>query len=156
MVRRTKRYDERVLRWVTVVGMLCALVWLSACTATPHQESDAQLQQQAEQATEKAKHDARVAAEQARIAAANAERQVNDIAAGVKEGLKKPAPGQNSEPVNVNDADRSTLETLPGIGDDSARRIIQDRPYATKRDLVRKGAISQTEYRHIADRITTD
>jgi DNA uptake protein ComE-like DNA-binding protein len=135
--------------------MLCALVWLTACSTAPHQESDARLQQQAERATVDAKHDAKIAAENARIAAADAERKVNAIAAGVKDGLKKPAAGQTTEPINVNSAGRTQLESLPGIGDASARRIIDDRPYATKHDLVRKGAISSSEYRHIADLITT-
>jgi DNA uptake protein ComE-like DNA-binding protein len=42
-------------------------------------------------------------------------------------------PGEESQCVNVNTADVSMLETLPGIGEALAQRIIAGRPYSNAR-----------------------
>lgn len=147
-----------VWRSASVCG-LTGVLMLAACNSAPppnRQESDAQLRQQAAVATEHAKHDARVAAAEARHAAGVAERKMNDIAQGVKEGMGKPAPGRPAQPVNINSASREQLETLPGVGHTTAQSIMDHRPYGDRRDLVSKGAISASEYNRIADDVSVN
>ncbi|HCT61873.1 MAG TPA: hypothetical protein DGA22_13495 [Acidobacterium sp.] len=140
-------------RWMGICG-LAAMFILTACSSAPanQQQSDARLRQQAAQATEKAKVDARVAAKQARHAASVAERKINDVAQGVREGIRKPAPGEPLHPVNVNTASQAELETLPGVGHETADSIMAHRPYQSRHDLITKGAISSREY----DRLEAD
>lgn len=144
-------------RGASICG-LAGVLLLTACNNAPsnQQESDARLRQQAAQATEKAKVDARVAAKDARHAASVAEHRIDDVAQGVKEGISKPAPGQPLRAVDINAASREQLETLPGVGHGTAQSIIDHRPYQDRRDLVSKGAISQAEYDRIADDISVN
>lgn len=152
-----ERITGRAARWVGICGLV-GMLFLTACSSAPtnQQQSDAKLRQQAAQATEQAKVDARAAAVQARHAAKVAERKINDVAQGVKEGIRKPAPGEPLHPVNVNTATQAQLETLPGVGHQTAESIMAHRPYRSRRDLVGKGAVSTTEYNRIADDISID
>jgi DNA uptake protein ComE-like DNA-binding protein len=163
MARARKQRDgaglRSRLRYLGILGLLGALGWLAACNTTrSNHDQDQRLREQAAQATEQARREAQQAAAQARVAAAEAERKVNDIAAGVQEGWKngKPAAGRNSQPVGINSADKASLEELPGVGAGTAQRIIERRPYATKRELVTKGAVSPVEYQRIAALVTLD
>ena len=132
-----------VIRLAATVGLCAALLWMASCAG----KSDRQIQQQAQQATERARAEADKAAAEARVAAANATREANDVAAGVRAGLHN---GNGARAVNVNSATRADLETLPGITPVAARRIAENRPYSTPYDLVRKRVLSQSEYNRIA------
>jgi len=48
--------------------------------------------------------------------------------------------------VSLNSASKDDLKTLPGIGDDEAKRIIAGRPYGSKAWLVTKGIVSSGIY----------
>ena len=148
-MRRLTFFDV-TMRVVTAVGVCTALFWVVSCNRNGSPESDRQIQQQAQQATEKAKAAAQQAAADARVAAANAEREANDVAAGVKSGLHN---GRGA--IDLNSASRSDLETLPGVTATTARRIEANRPYATPHDLVRKGVVSEAEYSRIAGDVVT-
>lgn len=158
-MRKLERWKGRNrVRGFGAVFAVGAMLCLTACGPAPspgQQESNAQLKQNAEHATEQAKHDAHVAARDAHHAAVDAAHKVGAIESGVREGLGKPAPGEASGVVDINSASQSKLETLPGVGESTARRIISERPYAEREDLVRKGAVSKAEYGRIADRIST-
>jgi len=147
---RKTGWGDRTIRVVATLGLCIGAVWMASCTG---RESDQQIQQQAQEATERAKVAADKAAAEARVAAANAAREANDVAAGVRAGLHN---GKGETVINVNSASRAQLEELPGITGGVARRIEDNRPYRSTRDLVRKHAISQAEYDQIADRVTTD
>jgi competence protein ComEA len=61
---------------------------------------------------------------------------------------------QGSGLVNINTASLSQLDTLPGIGQVYAQKIIEHRPYSTLDELVSKGAVGKSLYEKIKDQIT--
>ena len=61
-----------------------------------------------------------------------------------------------AEPINLNSASERQLETLPGVSLEDARRIIRSRPYRDKRELVKKGVVSEAAYLRIDNRITAN
>ena len=48
--------------------------------------------------------------------------------------------------VDINTATESQLKAVPGIGDVYAKRIVQNRPYSSKDQLVSKGVLPQGVY----------
>lgn len=94
--------------------------------------------------------------EQVRQATANATSELkNDtkaLAEGIRDGLKRPSA---DHPIDLNTATQSQLETLPGISDDTAARIVANRPYHSAHDLIDRRLVTPAEYKQISDRITT-
>lgn len=58
------------------------------------------------------------------------------------------------QPVNINTASASDLDTLPQVGPARAKKIIGGRPYASPQDLLTKHVLSQRIYDMIKGRIT--
>lgn len=56
--------------------------------------------------------------------------------------------------LNINTASLSELDSLPGIGQVYGQSIIEHRPYSMTSELVSKGAIKQSLYDKIKDRVT--
>lgn len=56
--------------------------------------------------------------------------------------------------VNVNSAILGELDKLPGIGPVYGQSIIDHRPYSTPEELVSKGAIKQSVYEKIKDKVS--
>ncbi len=68
------------------------------------------------------------------------------------------APAAQGSLVDINTAGAEELETLPGIGEVRARRIIdsrrEDGPFASAEDLLERDLISLSVYEDIADLVT--
>lgn len=136
-------------RYFLTISTLTGFALLAACNQP---NSDQHLQEQAAQATETAKQQSKEALADAKVAAANAERTVNDVAAGVKQGLDSPAAPAGR--VDINSASKADLAALPGISAGKAGQIVQHRPYASTHDLVEAGLLTESEFDGIASKVT--
>ena len=58
-----------------------------------------------------------------------------------------------ADKLDINTATKDQLKALPGIGDAYSQKIIDARPYRTKRDLILRKIIPQTIYEKIKDQI---
>jgi competence protein ComEA len=75
-----------------------------------------------------------------------------------KDTAKKATPPaastkQKAELIDINSASKQELMTLPGIGDAYSQKIIDNRPYRGKNDLVRKNIIPQGTYDKISGQV---
>jgi DNA uptake protein ComE-like DNA-binding protein len=137
------------LSWLAI-ATVAGLGFLTACNPPA---SDQHLQEQAAQATEQAKQGSKEALADARVAAKNAEQAVNDVAAGVKQGLDtKTAPA--GDRLDLNSASQADLESLPGISPGKARQIVEHRPYTSSHDLVKSGLLTERQFDDIAPKVT--
>jgi competence protein ComEA len=65
----------------------------------------------------------------------------------------KQATSSKQQLVDINSATKDQLDALPGIGEKYAQKIIDNRPYARKDQLVSKKIIPQATYDKIKDLI---
>jgi len=84
-------------------------------------------------------------------AAHDAASEARAAAQGAREGWQ----AHSSAPVDLNSASERDLLRLPGISKTDADKIIDQRPYRDKHDLVEKGTLSESQYERIRDRVTT-
>jgi DNA uptake protein ComE-like DNA-binding protein len=132
---------------------IATIAGLGILTACNPPASDQHLQDQAAQATEQAKQGSKEALAGARVAAKNAEQAVNDVAAGVKQGLDtKTQPA--GDRLDLNSASEADLESLPGISPGKATQIIEHRPYTSSHDLVKSGLLTERQFDDIAPKVT--
>ena len=78
---------------------------------------------------------------------AKSEKTTKTEKADAKSGDKKPAL------MDINTAPVSELETLPGIGEAYSKKIVENRPYKRKDELVKKKIVPQATYDKIKDHI---
>jgi DNA uptake protein ComE-like DNA-binding protein len=148
-ILRSKKMNDKYQGSLLAVATVLGMTVLTACNPPAN---DQHLQEQAAQATEQAKQGSKEALAGARVAAKNAEQAVNDVAAGVKQGLdNKNSP---SARVDLNSASGADLTALPGISVRKAREIIEHRPYASSHDLVKDGLLTEAQFDEIASKVT--
>jgi competence protein ComEA len=62
-------------------------------------------------------------------------------------------PSAKTDMVDLNTASAAELKSLPGVTDSDATKIIQNRPYADKSQLVSKKVLSESTYDRIKDHV---
>jgi competence protein ComEA len=62
-------------------------------------------------------------------------------------------PAAKKEPLDINSASAAELKALKGIGEADAKKIVENRPYKTKDDLVQKKVVPKATYDKIKDQI---
>jgi DNA uptake protein ComE-like DNA-binding protein len=163
IVKQTVRHSfaPRFYHLALLVAFGTALTALTACNNNQKtaQQEDADIQQKSADAAAQIKADAQKAEAAAKPALATAERRLDDVAAGVQQGIQggnadvappKPSAGR----LDVNSATADELSTLPGISNARANAIVAGRPYATLHQLVRKGIVTPAEYQRISGSLT--
>ncbi len=147
-----------VMKFCKCVRMLAlasvAVALLAGCTGS--QPSDQQVKQQAAETTAAVKQGAKQAVAATQEAAGTAVRDVNDVAAGVKEGLGKDGSPAGTSRIDLNSASQIRLATLPGISFSKAGEIVDGRPYASTHQLVSRGLLTSDQYAKIASQVVVN
>jgi DNA uptake protein ComE-like DNA-binding protein len=129
-----------------------AVIFCAGCNTNPEaqRERDEKTREEVAKATAKAKPAIEEAGRKLAAAARSAAHDLKATGEGAREGWKN---GPHAL-IDVNSASEYDLESLPGISKADARRIIDNRPYASTHDLTAKNAVSLSDYEKIRDRVT--
>lgn len=151
----SKNFVSLCLASILSAGILS----IAGCTWNP---SSASSDEQQRQRDEKTREDVAKATERLKPAIESAGRKLGETAdkaaeearaaaQGIKEGWDR---GKHA-PIDLNSATETELTELPGITAPLARKIIRNRPYRDKEDLVSKGVLSHSSYATIQDDVVT-
>lgn len=95
-------------------------------------------------------------AQESKVKGVPAEPQLTSSAAhgsnGKGQASAAKVPGK-SKLVDINNAGKDELKTLPGISDSLAEKIVAGRPYASKADLVSRGILLGGPYQSIRKQV---
>ena len=69
---------------------------------------------------------------------------------GIRDGLRH---DPKNDPVDINSASRETLQALPGVTTAMAERIIGNRPYKNRSDLIHRHILPKAVYSKIDSRL---
>ncbi len=141
-----------VLRSACLLLAISALVGCNSISSEDQRRRDEKTREEAAKATERIKPELKEAGKELGQAARDAAEDARAAAQGVKEGWSR----DHSHPLDLNTATESDLESLPGITKTDAERIIRNRPYRSKNELVNKRIISEESYQRIRDNVTAE
>jgi competence protein ComEA len=65
----------------------------------------------------------------------------------------KAPPAAKKGPLDINTASADELKAVKGIGEADAKKIVENRPYKTKDELVEKKVVPKATYDKIKDQI---
>ncbi|HEY2392926.1 MAG TPA: helix-hairpin-helix domain-containing protein [Candidatus Angelobacter sp.] len=133
------------MKAILIAALAGACLLAAGCSSQDTEKT----KQEAAKATEQIKEGSKVAAVELKKDAKEAVRQTKAAAAGVKQGLQADDP-----PVNVNKANKAQLQTLPGIDEETAGRIVAGRPYHTRDEIGTRGVVSPDQFTAIKDKIS--
>lgn len=141
----------QTLRVVTFASLALLLIASTGCgSGRDQRQRDEKTREAAANAAAKIKPALKEAGRDLNAAAKTAAEEAHAAAQGVREGWKR----GSGQLLDLNSASESDLMELPGITRRDARRIIVNRPYGDKRDLLTRRIISTNEYASIRDQIT--
>lgn len=141
------------LRAVIFASLALLLISSTGCGSDQDQrQRDEKTRQAAADAAAKLKPALKEAGRDLNAAAKTAAEEAHAAAQGVREGWRR----GSGQPLDLNSASESDLMELPGITHRDARRIIANRPYRDKHDLVTRRIITSAEYSTIRDQITAE
>jgi DNA uptake protein ComE-like DNA-binding protein len=143
---------RNILRSACLLLAFSALAGCSSISSEDQRRRDEKTREEAAKATERIKPELKEAGKELGQAARDAAEDARSAAQGVKEGWNR----DHSHPLDLNTATESDLESLPGITKTDAERIIRNRPYRSKNELVNKRIISEESYDRIRDNVTAD
>ena len=132
------------MKLILTAALTASLLLVSACS----QQDTEKTKQEAAKATQQIKEGSKVAAVEMKKDAREAARQTKAIAEGVKQGMQTPDAA-----VNINSASKVKLQTLPGVDEETADRIIAGRPYHTTDEVGARGVVSPEQFNSIKDKI---
>jgi DNA uptake protein ComE-like DNA-binding protein len=133
------------MKAIFIAALAGACLMAAGCSTQDTEKT----KQEAAKATEQIKEGSKVAAVELKKDAKEAVRQTKAAAEGVKQGLQADDP-----PVNVNKANKAQLQTLPGIDEETADRIVAGRPYHTRDEIGAKGVVTPDQFTAIKDKIS--
>jgi DNA uptake protein ComE-like DNA-binding protein len=146
---------KRYVAYFALTSVVLLMFGASGCksrTANSQTQAaqDQKTRDEVANATAKLKEESRVAAQQLDEAAHQAKHEAKVAAEGVKEGWNRDSQGR----LDLNSATETQLRALLGLTSDEARKVIDNRPYKDKQELVSRGILSEHEYRDIESQIT--
>jgi DNA uptake protein ComE-like DNA-binding protein len=128
----------------------CGYFQVGGSDAAAQKARDEKTREEVAKATENAKPKLEEAGRKLGEAAKTAADDAQAAAEGVREGWNR---GTHA-PLDLNGASETDLAGLPGISRRDAHRIVANRPYGDRHDLVTKGVLTDEQYAAIHDSVT--
>ena len=85
-----------------------------------------------------------------------AEKKEDPVKTSPPTGENKRTPAKKVQLLDINTATEDQLKALPGVSEEHVKKIIANRPYAGKEELLSRDIIPGTVYELIKDRITAE